>query len=188
MALFDKTFFRQLRELSKGIFRNGSDLSKKISTEISQLSIQYKNSPAIDYDNTENPGSPQQGERAPDAIIDKSTRLYDFLRHPHHTLLLFIGETAESTTIENIKELQEWLHIAYFDLIKILIVANNKLSELDNVIIDKNNTLHQRYMAKNTTLYLIRPDNMIAYISGTPNKLSIEKFLANYLYPPQISG
>lgn len=182
MALFDKAFLTNLRKFSHRILQGEEELTKKICALISQLNIQYQDSPVINYEETIKALSPRQGERAPDVIISQSTRLYDYLRNTHHNVLLFTGTAEKNHVLTCIKQLHEWLNQLHPDLIQTYIITNEKLSDVDNVIFDSGNVIHECYNIKKPTLLIIRPDNYIAYCSEKLEYIFIERFFQQYLY------
>jgi len=180
MSLFDKTFATKLHHFCDKI-SSDKKLEQKIIHQIEQLDIRYKNSPVIDYHECVSTKSPRQGERAPGVFIDKSTRLYEHLRNTQHNILLFTGLSVSNETIEKIKETQQWLNKTYSDLIKIHIISAQKLKDFKNSIFDVDAAVHKRYGVKNNAIFIIRPDNYIAYCSKSFDKNLIKDFFQKYL-------
>ncbi len=180
MSLFDKIFSTKLHQFCDKISHD-KKLERKIINQIEQLDIRYKNSPVIDYHEYVSAKSPRQGKRAPGVCIDQSTRLYDYLRNTQHNVLLFTGLSVSSETIEKIKETQEWLNKTYLNLIKTHIISTQKLKDFKNNIIDVNTAIHNRYGVKNNAIFIIRPDNYIAYCSKSLDTNLIKEFFQKYL-------
>ncbi|MBS0425641.1 MAG: FAD-dependent monooxygenase [Proteobacteria bacterium] len=180
MSLFDKAFSAKLHHFCDKIL-DDKKLELKIINQIEQLDIRYKESPVIDYHECVSTKSPRQGERAPGVFIDKSTRLYDYLRNAQHNILLFAGLSASNEAIEKIKETQQWLSKTYSDLIKIHIISTSKLEDFKNSIIDVNAAVHKRYGVKDNAIFIIRPDNYIAYCSKSFDTNLIKDFFQKYL-------
>ena len=149
--------------------------------KLRKLNIRYQNSPLIDNEKIRIK-SPKQGERAPDVPIDSSTRLYQYLRNTEHNILLFAGLKSDKNTFKEIITLQEWLNNTYPNVTKTHIIVKTKINNLENIILDINGFIHEHYHAKNPAIYIIRPDNYIAYYSSHLNAPPIEKFLKRYLY------
>ncbi|ONI79504.1 3-(3-hydroxyphenyl)propionate hydroxylase [Actinosynnema sp. ALI-1.44] len=63
------------------------------SPAIHQLDITYRGS-TLAVDDRDNPGHLRAGDRAPDALLDGGTRLFDVLKGPQWTLLVFGGASA----------------------------------------------------------------------------------------------
>lgn len=181
MALFDKSFLTKLNKFSIKVARSPVKFSKKIMTELTQLDVQYQDSPVIDYLDDINNKSPKQGEHAPNVIIDKSKKLYDYFRNTHHNVLLFCGLKKEKKRLAKIKELQQWLNKKFPDLVTTHIISMEKIDGAENVIIDEEGLIHDRYHIKNSVIYVIRPDNFIAYFSKSFNHNSIEQFFDKYI-------
>jgi 2-polyprenyl-6-methoxyphenol hydroxylase-like FAD-dependent oxidoreductase len=180
MALFDKSFLTKLHTFCDEASHDNSEISQKIAEEIEQLDIQYKNSPAIDYHEHINKKSPQQGERAPDVFIDQTTRLYDYLRNTQHNILLFTGLSVSTEIMTKINETQQWLKKTYANLIKIHVISTEKLKDNENIIFDVNCIIHKRYGIKTNAVFIIRPDNYIAYCSKSFEINLIETFFKKY--------
>lgn len=181
MALFDKSFSSKLRQFSKKFLRNEVMSSKKIGEQITQLDIRYKDSDVISYDEHPRAKSPQQGEHAPDVIIHSSKRLYDYLQNTLHNVLFFTGSSEIKNTLEQLAQLQKLLNKIFPEQIKIHIVTNEELKDVDNIILDVMNAIHDRYNIKHASLYIIRPDGYISYYSTDFNHHSIVDFLKRYL-------
>ncbi|MFZ2314454.1 MAG: FAD-dependent monooxygenase [Gammaproteobacteria bacterium] len=182
MFLFDKEFLSKLKKFSKKIMKNESTFSAKVGNQITQLDIKYPESPIISYDEHATKGSPQQGERAPDVVIDPSKKLYDYLKNTSHNILLFIGSATTKDNVEKIKKFRNYLYELYADNIKIHIITKEELPGFDNIILDKNNTIHERYYAEKPTVYLIRPDGYIACYSKNIDPAKIKNILSRYLH------
>ena len=67
------------------------------------------------------------------------------------------------------------------------IIAHENIKDIDNTIIDSNNAIHQRYHVATTALYIIRPDNYIAYYAQKINRQAIERFLREFILPISIT-
>lgn len=181
LALFDENFFPTLQKLSRELSSsNHVELEKKIGNQLTQLDIQYKNSPIISYEH-ESSTSLQPGQRAPDVHLGKNT-LYTYLSNNKHNILLFTGKNQTEDTLEKISHLQKSLENQYPELIKSYVVHKEPLREVNNMIVDDNGVLHEAYQIKTPAIYIIRPDTYIAYYSENLNIESIEKNLRKYLY------
>jgi 2-polyprenyl-6-methoxyphenol hydroxylase-like FAD-dependent oxidoreductase len=182
MALFDKSFLTNLRKISHQILQGEEEFIKETCAMISQVGIRYQDSPVINYEECIKSISPRQGDRAPDVVIDQSTRLYDYLRNPFHNILLFTGSSEKNLVLSHIKQLQEWLNQLHPDLIKTHVVTNEKLNDIDNIIYDPDDVIHKCYQINKPVLLIIRPDNYIAYCSEKFEYIFIERFFQQYLY------
>jgi 2-polyprenyl-6-methoxyphenol hydroxylase-like FAD-dependent oxidoreductase len=172
MAFFDPDFLKKIHHFTKQLALGKSTLLKKIMMQLTQLSTRYLLSPVIHYIAPINVRSPQAGEHAPDVMINASKRLYDYLRHPKHHILLFTGLKLTKNKLEKIHALQQWLNSSYPDLIQVSIIASEKYNDDKNLIIDEEGAIHKRYHIKQHATYILRPDNYIAYCS---NDLDMEQ-------------
>lgn len=182
MALYDNSFLSNLQNFGQRILQGEETLIKKVCALISQTGIQYQESPVINYEECTEDSLPKQGERAPDVIIDQSTRLYDYLRNIHHHILLFTGTSEKKLVLHHVKQLHEWLNQLHPDLIKTQVITHEKLNDIDDIIFDPDSVIHKRYHIKKPTLLIIRPDNYIAYRSEKLEYIFIERFFQKYLY------
>lgn len=182
MALYDKSFLTNLRNYCRRILQGETQLTKTISMLISQVNIQYQDSFMIDYDERIGSELISPGKRAPDVKIDQTRRLYDYLRNPHHNILLFTGLSENNNALFKIQELQKALNQLYPDLIKTHVVTAEKVNNIDNIIIDTGGVIHTYYGLKNPAMIIIRPDNYIAYCSEKLDFKYVEKFFQRYLY------
>jgi 2-polyprenyl-6-methoxyphenol hydroxylase-like FAD-dependent oxidoreductase len=145
MALLDKSFLKKLRNFCQEI---NEDMVEKIGNMLAQVSIQYKNSPIINYHRL------IEGTRAPDVM-----KLYHSFRNTQHNILLF----TESADI--IKKIQEWARKSYPDLIKIHAISKQPIENVDNNIVDAEGVIYKKYQVSDQALYIIRPDGYIGYIA-----------------------
>ena len=180
-ALFENPFLINLRNFVLKILFRQPRFVKKISMIVTQLATQYKNSPMIDYQQSISRKSPRPGERAPDAMITPTSRLFSYLRDTGHPILLFSGQKAEEDQLIKIKQLQLWLNQTYPELVKTYIISKQKIDDSDNTIIDIDNKIHQKYQVKGEAIYIIRPDNYIAYCANKIDQNSIQQFFSRYL-------
>jgi len=153
---------------------------KRLTRRITQLSIRYKNSPIICYLTQVNRKAPQPGQRAPNVRLSPEHFLLDYCRNTLHNLLIFTGQ-ANADTLAQIKDLQTWLNTQFSTRIKTQLVVTEKNATLEDYIEDLDKLAHHHYQIQKPTIYLIRPDNYIAYCSTDLSKKSIEDCLGQYL-------
>ncbi|HZW61175.1 MAG TPA: FAD-dependent monooxygenase [Candidatus Babeliales bacterium] len=180
MALFDDTFLTKLNHFSKTLSHDQKSLSKQIGEQITQIDIQYQTSPIIKYEETVNSHAPKPGKRAPDVVINQSSQLYHYLRNTKHNVLIFTG--LEDDDSIKIKDLKKQIDQTYSNLVKTHCISKDKITDLDDFILDENNILHESYRIKKPTIYIVRPDGYIAYCSTRFNFSSVENLLDKYLY------
>lgn len=66
----------------------------------------------------------------------------------------------------------------YAGVIKVSIISKDPI---ENCIIDENLALHKRYNVQYAGVFLIRPDNYIAYCDNVLNREKLERFL-NHIF------
>jgi len=179
LVLFDKKFPSYLRKFSKNIANNKN--VKKISMSLTQLDLKYENSSIIEATTEKLKNSPQPGERASDVIFDESKHLYRYFSSTQHNILLFTGINIAENKLKELLLLKEKLTIKFENVIKILLISSEIVPEISNVILDVNNSIHQQYDLKSQAIYVLRPDQYIAYFSSKPELDLIENFLKKYL-------
>lgn len=180
MMIFDKFFLSKLKKFSHQISDNPA-LLKEVSEELTQINIEYTNSVVIDDQLKPDEASPQPGERAPDVIIPDSKKLYHYFYNTLHNILLFTGDMPKEDELIKIKELQKLLNQKFSDFVQAFIITSKNLRDVDHIIFDKNDVVHHRYHVKKPAIYIVRPDNYIAYFSNKIDFLLVEKFLQQYL-------
>ncbi|SRR5579883_272799 len=178
MMLFDKTFFAKLRKFSKSISQPKQ--AKKIGMQLTQLAIRYQKSPIIDYHEKTPVNSPKQGERAPNVKMTASQHLYDYLRNTGYNILLFSGLNADEKSLTKLIQLQKQLQEKFPEVIKTHIIGTVEKNS-EHFIFDTNQQIHQTYNIKKPAIYIIRPDNYIAYFSKKMDEKPIKNFLKTNL-------
>lgn len=179
MVLTENPFMLKIRNIIYKLLHSQKSLSKKVSMRITQLAIQYKNSPVINYTGKINSRSPKPGERAPNVIIDKSRRLHDYLRGTQHNVLLFAGNIKTDDTSKLI-ELKQWFNNNYAGRVQTNIISKSDSSNIDDAIIDVDSVIHEKYGVITPTVYIIRPDNYIAYCGVDLNIDAFKEFMKLY--------
>jgi 2-polyprenyl-6-methoxyphenol hydroxylase-like FAD-dependent oxidoreductase len=181
MILLENPLLLSLRTLFFKILNKQPKLIKKITMQLTQLSLSYKKSSIIHYRGKIHPKAPQPGERVPDVYINQTARLHVYLRTMQHKVLLFTGQHLNENDLARLTDLQQWLSEHYPETIKTFIISDKKLSGQENLILDEKMAIHQRYQVKTPALYLIRPDNYIAYCSKNLAPARLQTVLDVYL-------
>lgn len=113
------------------------------------------------------------------------TTLFDVLRGPQHTLLLFPGTYREAHSWRRMAELSRSIHARWREFFKPWFVAPESegvpsdLKLNGDVLLDPASALHERYGADRETLYLIRPDGYIGYRSEPATASALNDYLAS---------
>lgn len=179
MILQEEDFLKKLNEFSASLTE---PLPRHIETELhrwTQLAIHYKKSHAIDYENISG-DSLQQGTRAPDACLGDEARLYDHWRDGAYHLLVFLDDASTPTKIDMILKMQAEIR-AHFAEIKVDVIVKTAVPELPQALLDMDGDAHRVYHANELMIYLVRPDNMIAYVQKTLALSELKQVLKRWL-------
>jgi 3-(3-hydroxy-phenyl)propionate hydroxylase len=131
---------------------------------------------------------PVPGERAPDALVVRmpsreTVHLFDVLRDPRWTLLLFAGAPPTAHAVEALERISAPLAKRYGTRVAIHLVLceTPPVPVHENwaadVLMDREHDLHAKYGVTAPCLYLVRPDWHIAFRGG----LDDAKWLGDYL-------
>ena len=139
---------------------------------ISQLWTNYEESPAVEHSEPSKRG-PKAGERAPYGFFevgpDPGKSIFELLRGPDHHLLLFEGEKPDPVKLDVTREEIQSLLYRYAASVSIEPVSSG------------NRKLHKSYGAKESRLFLVRPDGHIAYSGKTSDLVGLRMYLDRVL-------
>ncbi len=169
------------------------ELAKRMARHLEQLDLNYTKSPICHqhegshFGKTRFTAGPRPGEEAPDAkplLHDNHpTTLFELLRGPKHTLLLFPGAAHEAKSWHRLAELAQSVESGLDDLINIYFVAIEAGSDASNpkfqrrLILDPERSFHYRYGAETECMYLIRPDGYVGYRSEPATASAFHDYL-----------
>ncbi|MGH2586596.1 MAG: FAD-dependent monooxygenase [Dehalococcoidia bacterium] len=136
---------------------------------------------------------PQAGDRAcdarpvtrPDGAKD---RLFDYLGHGKHTLLLFLACTDPQPELRRtLEQIASQTRERYGDWIETYLVVPGAEPPKDfdwkgQILFDTENVAHNRYGAAGECLYLIRPDKFVGYRSLPPDWDKLAKYLESRVF------
>jgi 2-polyprenyl-6-methoxyphenol hydroxylase-like FAD-dependent oxidoreductase len=175
------------------------EAARQVARHSEQLDLNYSKSPICcqhegsHFGKTRFTTGPRPGEEALDArplLRDHHpTTLFEVLRGPKHTLLLFPGAHHEASSWRRLLELAQSVEATAGDLINnffVAVEAANVPSELRSsgrVILDPERSLHYRYGAETECLYLIRPDGYVGYRSEPAIASSLHDYLGRIFLP-----
>jgi 2-polyprenyl-6-methoxyphenol hydroxylase-like FAD-dependent oxidoreductase len=152
----------------------------RISVGISELGANYRKSPIVAEDRPDATGrkafpGPRAGDRVPDVILDSgvndgAARLFDRLRGTGHHLLLFEGNQPSADAHQKLAALARQVRDRAGAWIEPQIVLGaasrpRAFSWDGRNILDADRSLHHRFGAGATCLYLARPDGYVGYRS-----------------------
>ena len=157
------------------------EVAKRMARHLEQLDLNYTKSPICHqhtgshFGKTRFASGPRPGEEAPDAKPllhdNRKTTLFELIRGPRHTLLLFPGADHEAKSWHRLEEFAQSVESGLGDVINIYFVAIEAGSVPSNpkldgrLILDPERSLHYRYGAESECIYLIRPDGYVGYRS-----------------------
>jgi len=169
------------------------EVAKRMARHLEQLDLNYTKSPICHqntgshFGKTRFTAGPRPGEEAPDARPllhdNRKTTLFELIRGPRHTLLLFPGADHEAKSWHRLEELAQSVESGLDDLINIYFVAIEAGSVPSNpkfdgrVILDPERSLHYRYGAETECIYLIRPDGYVGYRSEPATASAFHDYL-----------
>jgi hypothetical protein len=116
------------------------------------------------------------------------TTLFELMRGPQHTLLLFPGEHNEKNSWHRALELSQSLRAGWNEIIKAWFVAPEihhvppELRSGSQVLLDPERALHNRYGADIECLYLIRPDGYVGYRAEPATVSAFNEYLSSVLF------
>jgi 2-polyprenyl-6-methoxyphenol hydroxylase-like FAD-dependent oxidoreductase len=145
---------------------NAPIVGRRLARFVSQLGIRYRHS-RLSVNGPAASGlganAPRAGDRAPDVVLDptdnrSSSRLFDALRQPRHTLFVFegSGDVAWADDVER--------RVAPFaPVMAVVQIKRRRGNEAAGWLIDGDGRAHARYGADGGACYLVRPDGYIGF-------------------------
>ena len=169
------------------------EVAKRMARHLEQLDLNYTKSPICHqregshFGKTRLTAGPRPGEEAPDAkpllYDNRLTSLFELMRGPKHTLLLFPGVAHESKSWQRLGELAESVEsrldnliIIYFAAIEASSVPSDPKFD-GRLILDPERSLHYRYGAETECLYVVRPDGYVGYRSEPATASALHEYL-----------
>ena len=160
---------------------------KVVRETLAEMHVSYPDSPL-----TEDHGGshgPLPGERAPDATVVRmpardTARLFDVLRAPSWTLLLFAGTQQDEDTIRKLERLSEPLAARYGARVAVhLVLCETPPAAIatTGLLMDRERYLHDAYGATAACLYLIRPDWHVGFRGLPDNAPQLQAYLERVL-------
>jgi 2-polyprenyl-6-methoxyphenol hydroxylase-like FAD-dependent oxidoreductase len=160
-----------------------NQLRTRVFRWVSQTGIRYLKSPISVSARESNhfPGhAPLPGLRVPYAQVyrpDMKTTgsLYDLLRHPYFTLLVFKSSFSTDRAEQLVEELEAALASSLPGLLTTTIIYPH----------EKNNAVYELFGINEDAFYLVRPDNHIAFRSQPAHVSSLLEYLHETLQVPR---
>ena len=160
---------------------------KRIRNMLGEMNVAYPES-ALSEDHGGSHG-PVAGDRAPDALLvrmpqRRTEHLFDVLREPRWTLLLFAGVTPTADQIESLEKISSPLsgRCGKRLAIHLVLCAEPPVPVHENwasdVLMDRQRYVHDKYgVDLAPCLYLIRPDWYIAFRGGPESAKKLSAYL-----------
>jgi len=196
---------RWIRNHAVSFLCHSPALQQKLAYAMAELDIHYGKSSIIDHQSPsttkpsnwkkaihsvrtgrQSPLPPKSGERVPDVTFrgayTETCRVYDLLRGPHHTLLLFSGfDTGPFSqgvldTIDRLVEGRFAPHIQSH----LVFTTDHRSARLpaSSLVHDIDGTLHRRFGADQCCAYVIRPDGYVGYTSQPIQAVRLQDYLS----------
>lgn len=157
-----------------------------------ELDLDYRTSPICLECGDNFVAGPHAGAQALDLesllVNERTMSLFELLRGPQYTLLIFVGSTEQSqAAMINLLDLVQVTLNSYSDFLNVYLVTSNSDNEFASqhsnipAIHDPELKLHCRYGAESDCLYLIRPDGYIAYRSRPATLSKLREYLKRVL-------
>jgi len=162
-------------------------LQHQLRRAMAEMNVAYPASPLTeDRGGSHGPGA---GSRAPDALVVRmpsreTVRLFEVLRDPRWTLLLFAGAPPTEHSITALERISAPLAKAYGTRVAIHLV----LCETPPVpvhenwaadfLMDREHYLHGKYGVTSPCLYLLRPDGHVAFRGRLDDAEHLSAYLA----------
>ncbi len=163
------------------ILAHSQKIREKMSNRVGQLTIRYEKSEIINYTTCEAPDDIKPGLRAPDVIISGTMHLFDYFKHPRHTILIFTGHETFDRSKEEAKVLYSWLRECYDHLMQAYIIVKEPIDIEQNSILDNEGHLHKAYGASGARLCIVRPDGVIGLYQSLLDEEAIQDYFVKLL-------
>lgn len=130
--------------------------------------------------------APHAGDRVPDVRTEQGQRLFDVLRGPAHSLLLFDGRAPTAEGYATLARIADDVRARFGDSVATKIVINGRaapgsLAARQDLLLDDGGRLHARLGAGAECLYLIRPDGYVGFRSQPADGGALIRHLGGYL-------
>lgn len=104
------------------------------------------------------PSAPGDQAREADVLIDgEPAHLYQVLRGPHHTVLLFTGLDDDATAAAELCRLAERIEAAYPKLVRAWVISAERFADHPLVLGDPDRQVHRQYGISSASAFVVRP-------------------------------
>lgn len=148
-------------------------LNKNVPSAVSMLTVGYPDSPAVEESHVSwLSRGPRAGERAPDAeglITSNETE--------HQRLFsLWAGDRRHQLLVFSEKEDHGYPESPLYATIRLIRQGIPK----EGVVVDAHEEAYEAYAAREGSCYLVRPDGIVAFRSGTADAAALREYLAKW--------
>lgn len=181
---------RTLRNQAVALVANQEIVTDKLKNSLSQLDINYGDSPLTVGNTTAKNGIPA-GNRAPEAVFldneGRAVRLFELYRNGKFNLLLVAGLHALEKEYKALQEIATSVSQKYADSVAVHLVVGgvSRPAELagwsGSILHDAALSFHERYGSATTSAYLLRPDGYVGFSSQPANAADLESYLSRLL-------
>ena len=152
---------------------------------VSQTGIRYRSSQLGDESGVFRKG-PKPGDRLPDTRLHRSdgsaTGLHQLLDGKRYCLLVFLGE-GEQMSVSTDTTLGD-----FSDLITVVFISARLVANTSPTLTDRQGVAHRRFGVDQSGLYLIRPDDHVAFRCQGISASALQNYLARFLLKTESEG
>jgi 2-polyprenyl-6-methoxyphenol hydroxylase-like FAD-dependent oxidoreductase len=197
MLTLQNTVGRELRDHLLPIMSGFETMQQRLATQDAELDITYRKSPVVAehhhgrFGHVRFVAGPRAGDRALDAgplqqADGSSVQLYDILRAPQHTLLLFGGPEPTAETLQRLRTTASQVRDEYGKVVQVYLVIDGLSDSApsraeSHSLLDVQGQVHQIYHADSDCLYLVRPDGYMGFRSRPADAGALRDYLVGVL-------
>jgi len=176
LALTKNSFIINVRNFFfKHIAGKSTYIQNRAAALVTQLSLNYENSPIVEKNTRGRSKSPRPGDRAPNVIIQDDLTLFSYLDNTKHNLLLFAGDNTNQS-LQMLINVCQWVEESVGNVVETHIVINRPV-DVKSLILDKDMLVHQKYQVTSPSMCLVRPDRYIGLFMGEVNQALLQSYL-----------
>jgi hypothetical protein len=156
----------------------------RLVNRLAEISVNYRNSPAVGQFGRWYTAGPAPGDRALDAPLSNGRRIVDLLRGTLHVVLLFTGEHPAREDVRGFENIERYMREGYGSEIATHVIARSEMPWSGSLILDADGAAHHMYGAGVPCVYLIRPDGYVGFRSLSADPLPLLGHLNRVYEPP----
>ena len=156
---------------------------------VSELEINYRRSPIVgEYQKRflKYKTKLAAGDRAPDCLVTMlpnkiNIRLFELFRGTKFALLVFSGINCSLESCQNLATIRNTIQNKYGRYITVYLVVPFETPQVNfegSTLLDYKKSLHHKYEASSSCLYLVRPDGYIGFKSQPINTEYLQEYLS----------